>query len=259
MRNAECRLTLRGRRGPARVRVVLAFCLLTSAFCTLAATAAHDSPLNPDDPTYLRRQYAWFQTLDPARQQQLRKLHEDFLALDERDQARLTRVMQNYNAWLAKLPEADRQRVITAPTAAARLDVVRQLREREWVETLPRPYREEYARLDEDARRPRVQEWRAEEAERRDEWAVAARHWAEFQPGKVPAMFTGEAKEHLETFVGHLRENLSEAERRGLDEAKAAADDFGNFLWYAVTVARLADAHPVLPGNVGPKTFDALP
>jgi hypothetical protein len=215
--------------------------------------------LNPDHPPYLRRQYAWFQTLDAPRQQQLRKLHQDFLALDEKDQARLTRVMQGYNAWLAKLPDADRQRVLAAPSAAARLDVVRQLREREWVETLPRPYREEYDRLDEDARRPKVQEWRAEEAERRAEWDVAARHWAEFQPGKVPVLFTGDGKELVAAFVGHLRENLSDIERRRLDDAQAAASEFDIYLPYAMEVARLASQHPTLPGKVGPKTFDALP
>jgi hypothetical protein len=261
MQKSECAMANADRPagGSWRVRSVLSFCILTSAFGTLAATAAHDSPLNPDDPAYLRRQYAWFQTLDPARQQQLRKLHADFLALDEKDQARLTRVMQSYNAWLARLPDADRQRVLAAPTAADRLDVVRQLREREWVEALPRPYREEYDRLDEDARRQKVQEWRAEEAERREEWAVAARHWTEFQPGKVPAMFTGDARIQFDTFVDHLRENLSEAERREVDEANAAAIEFGNYLWYAVTVARLANLHPILPGKVGPKSFDALP
>jgi hypothetical protein len=220
---------------------------------------AHDAPLNPDDAAYLRRQYVWFQTLEPARQQQLRKLHDDFLALDDRDRDRLTRVLQAYNAWLARLPEADRRRVLDAPTAAERLDVVRQFREREWVDALPRPYREEYARLDADARRQRVQEWRAEEAERREEWVLAQRHWPEFQPGKVPAAFAPDARTALEAFVRNLRENLSDAERRELDEAKAAADDFGNYLWYALTVVRLADRHPILPGKVGPKTFDALP
>jgi hypothetical protein len=242
-------------RRPGRLLLVTLYASLVTG---LAATASHDAPLNPDDPAYLRRQYAWFQTLEPSRQRQLRELHEDFLALDERDQARLARVMQSYNAWLAKLPdEADRQRVLNAASAADRLDVVKLLREREWVETLPRPFREEYARLDEDARRQKVQEWRAEEAERREEWAVAITHWPEFQPGKVPAVFASPDRQ-LETFLGHLRENLSETERRELDEARTAADDFG-YLWYGLTVARLTDRHPTLPGKVGPKTFDALP
>src|SRR3954469_19406451 len=116
---------------------------LTVAGCVVLVTTllAADGPVNTDDPAYLRRQYAWFQAQDPARQQQLRKLHNDFQQLPPEDQARLTRVMQAYNAWLAKLPEGDRQRVLTAPSPAERLEEVRRLREREWVESLPRPYR----------------------------------------------------------------------------------------------------------------------
>src|SRR5687768_15374497 len=105
MRNEECRLRSATRQGPCRGRVAL-FCLLTFAICI---SAAGDTPLNPDDPAYLRRQHAWFRTQPPHRQEQLRKLHGEFLDLDERDQSRLTRVMQAYNAWLAKLPPADRE------------------------------------------------------------------------------------------------------------------------------------------------------
>jgi hypothetical protein len=229
-----------------------------SLVTVLAAAAAHDVPLNPDDPAYLRRQYVWFQAQDPQRQQQLRKLHQDFSGLDEADQVRLTRVLQAYNAWLARLSEADRRRVLEAPSAADRLDVVRQLRERDWVDTLPRPYREEYATLDGAARRQKVQEWRAEAADRRDEWALAQRHWAENQ-GKLPPGFTPEARAQVEAFVVHLKENLSDAQRQALDEARAAADEHGYHFWYAREVVRLADLHPILPGKVGPRDFASLP
>src|SRR3954452_13066285 len=102
---------------------------LTVAGCVVLVTTllAADGPINPDDPAYLRRQYAWFQAQDPARQQQLRKLDADFRQLPPEDQARLTKVVQAYNAWLAKLPEADRQRVLGAGSAAERLDEVRRV------------------------------------------------------------------------------------------------------------------------------------
>jgi hypothetical protein len=69
----------------------------------------------------------------------------------------------------------------------------------------------------------------------------------------------GEARDHLDAFVERLRENLSDAERRELDEARTAAFDFGNYLGYAFVIIRLADRHPVVPGKVGPKDFDSLP
>jgi hypothetical protein len=251
MPSAECGTTGAGYRVPAAA----SFCLLASAICILAA----DGPVNPDDPAYLRRQYAWFQAQDPARQQQLRKLHNDFQQFPPEDQARLTKVMQAYNAWLAKLPEADRQRVLAAPSAAERLEEVKRLREREWVEALPKPYRDEYATLDADARRQKVQEWRAEEAERHDEWAVAQKHWADDPPGKVPAVFQND-RPAIETFVARLRENLTDAERKTLDDARAAMEDYGNYFAYGFEIARLADLHPLLPwSRVGPKEWKDLP
>jgi hypothetical protein len=234
---------------------VFSFCIFPFAFCIAAAA---DGPLNLDDPAYLRRQYAWFQKQDPVRQQQLRRLHADFQQFVPEDQARLTRVMQAYNAWLAKLPEADRQRVLTAPSPAERLEEVRKLREREWVESLPIAYRDEYAGLDADARRQKAQEWRAEEAERHEEWALAQKHWAEF-PGRVPPVFSSD-KQAVDTFVTHLRENLSEAERRSLDDARATLDEYGLWFGYGFLLVRLADQHPLVPwSKVGPRDWRELP
>ena len=235
--------------------MVLSFCVLTSAICILAA----DAPLNLDDPAYLRRQYAWFQAQEPARQQLYRKLHAEFQQLPPEEQARLTRVIQTYNAWLAKLPEPDRQRVLAAPSTAERLDVVRRLRDQEWVEAQPKLYRDEYAGLAEPARREKVQEWRAEEADRREEWALAQKQWAENPMGKTPLVFTND-RPALEAFVGQLRENLTEPERKSLDEARAALDDFGAWFGYGFLIVRLAEQHPIFPWTkIGPREWRELP
>lgn len=214
--------------------------------------------LNPDDPSYIRRQFVWFQAQDPRRQQQLRKLHTDFQQLDSETTTRLTRVMQSYNAWLSR-PNFDRSTVLDAPNSAARLDAIRNLRETEWVETLPKPDREEYARLEGDARKQRVQEWRMDEADRREEWNLAQKHWAEHPLGKVPAVFLNQGRLQVDAFVSHLRENLLPEEIKYLDDARAAADEYGNFFGYALEVVRLADRHPIFPGAAGPKEWGNLP
>ena len=137
MQNAKCEMKKnRPTNAPSirRRRLGLRFGIFPFAFCISWATAASDAPFNREEAPYLRRQFVWFQAQEPARQQQLRRLHAEFVDLDSEDQIRLTRVMQAYNAWLGHLPEADRQRILTAPSAAARLDVVKQLREQEWVE-----------------------------------------------------------------------------------------------------------------------------
>lgn len=213
--------------------------------------------LNPDDPSYIRRQFVWFQAQDDRRRQQLRKLHADFQQLDPETATELTRVMQNYNAWLTR-PNVDRSAVLNAPSAAARLEVIRNLREAEWIETLPRPDREEYARLEGEARRQRVQEWRMEEADRREEWNLAQKHWAEHPLGKTPAVFQNQ-KNAIELFVSHLRENMLPDEIKYLEDARLAAEEFGNYFGYALEVVRMADRHPILPGAVGARDWATLP
>ena len=239
-------------------RAMPAIALGLAIACISAAPGAHDTPLNADDPAYLRRQNAWFQAQDSRRQQQIRRLHADFQQLDADTRNRLTAVAQNYNAWLAKLPAVDRERVLAAPDSAARLELIRAMRGNEWVETLPKPYREEYARLDDATRRIKIQDWIEEETDRHEDWARAKKHWEEHPLGKAPQIFLNEGKA-IETFVSHLREDLSEDQRKSLDDARIAAEEFGNYYWYAVEVVHLADRYPILPGKVGPKDFDSLP
>ncbi|WP_157369220.1 hypothetical protein [Zavarzinella formosa] len=234
------------------------FTVLLTAMGSLTASAARDATVDPDDREYLRRQYAWFQSLPTARQQQLRVLNDEFHQLDPDTQTRLVRVMQNYNAWLAKLPDNDRQRVLQAETSGERLRIVTELRERDWVRTLPKVQRDEYAHLPVESRAARVREWRSEEDSRHDEWSIAQRNWEDVKLGKVPAGFAAEPRAHLEAFVTNLRPSLTEWDRKALDDARTAADENGQFMWYAIEVVRLADTHPLLPGRVGAKDILSL-
>lgn len=233
--------------------------MLSFSLCGLTALAARDTPIDPDDRDYLRRQFAWFEAQTPARQQQLRQLNERFHQLDAETQARYTRVMQQYNAWLAKLPEVDQNAVIQAANGPERLKVIRDIREREWVATLPKVQRDEYAKLTPENRAQQVREWRAEEENRTADWSIAQKNWEDLKLGRVPAIFTADALSSLDAFANNLRHSLTESERKSLDDAKAAAAEHGQIMWYAIEVVRLADSHPLLPGKIGPKDFQSLP
>lgn len=226
---------------------------------TAAAPSPRETPLNPTDHDYLYRQHVWFQAQDAEAQHRYRKMHAAFESLPADDQTRLTRVLQDYQSWLARLPDADRQRVYDAPTRADRLAAIGELKEQEWVGTLPRPYQREYATTAGAERRAKVAAWRTEEVDRREEWNVAHRNWSDFLPGKQPAVLQGENLILVDRFVENLKPALSNDERQRLDLSKAMITDQGAYYPYAWTVANLADAHPLCPGRMGPKDFATLP
>jgi hypothetical protein len=240
-------------------RMTAAVGVAALCFVTAAAPGPRETPLNPTDHDYLYRQHVWFQSQDPETQQRYRRLHAAYEALPTDEQAHLARVLQSYQTWLARLPESDRELVYAAPTGAERLAVVRRLREAEWVATLPAPYRKDYEALsDESVRRAKAAAWRAELADRREEWAVAQRNWPDFQPGRLPAALQAEMPA-VNRFLDNLRHALNEEERRQLDQAEDASHN--QYLHYPFfwMVANLAEAHPLCPGRVGPKDFASLP
>jgi hypothetical protein len=232
--------------------------VIVGSLFALTAWGAREAPLNVDDPGYLRRQYAWFQSQNPARQQQIRRLNEEFLALPPQKQDRFTVVMQKYNSWLAGLSESNRERVIQS-SPGERAKVVAQIKEEEWVASLSKADRDEIAQLDPDARRQRIKDLRTEITDRQEEWAIAQMAPSEFQqPGKIPNIFQND-RNQIEAFVVNLKTHLNDNERRSLEEAKRQADDHSHYLWYTMEIARLADLHPLLPGKPGIRDFPSLP
>jgi hypothetical protein len=230
---------------------------LAFAVPLFAAVIATAEPA--DESESLRKQYAWFQSLPATRQMQLRQLHDDFTKLEREDQVRLTKVMQNYNAWLSKLPAAERQRIADAATADERFRIVAEYKETEWVLSLPKSYREQYAKLDEAGKAAKLKEWRSEENERSNDWSIVRNNWKELAEGRVPPGFNQDTREKLEQYVANLRTILTTDERNQLDAAKALSTEAGGVFPYLVEVVKLTDRHQLLPGKVGPKDFASLP
>src|SRR5262249_26096381 len=121
-----------------------------------------------EDIDYLRRQFVQFQNLPEARQEQLRALDRDFHDLDDETQARLRQVLERYNYWLTQLPDDERRRVESS-RPGRRIEVIEELRDRDWVGTLPKAYRDKYFDVSAgpETRRHLVKEWRQED---RDRW-----------------------------------------------------------------------------------------
>ncbi len=221
---------------------------------------AGDNLINPDDPAYLRRQFAYFEKLPVERQEQLRILDREFAGLNTKDQERFSKTLQTYNAWLAKLPEPERKRILDAGNSEERLNVVREIRTREYLEGLPKAYRDEYAKLQDPKKQAeKIREWRYEEQQRQDDWDFAKDHFNEWQPGKPLPMFQGNEKQLVEKLVANLDPSLSEVERESLRQRKLIGEVEGHMWWYAREILLLYEAHPLLPGKPGPKDYKSLP
>ncbi|MFQ3593947.1 MAG: hypothetical protein SNJ82_12270 [Gemmataceae bacterium] len=125
---------------------------------------------NPEQYAKLLSDLRSFYALPPERQAALRdidaKIHSGSLV----QQARAWGVLERYNEWLDSLSNDDRRRVLDAPNAAERLQVIRFLRDRDWVERASPVVSMELAKLPPDKRLQRIRELREQERRQRRLW-----------------------------------------------------------------------------------------
>lgn len=133
-------------------RIHLLFLLLALALGLGVVVAAPEDPesarerlkqLREDKRQYARLRHASkaFQALTRSQQERLRKLDSDLHEQPGPKRERLFEVMRRYHEWLEDLDEKDRQRVRDAKDKYARLQLVKELRDREWIKRLPRAVR----------------------------------------------------------------------------------------------------------------------
>src|SRR5262249_36054247 len=103
----------------------------------------------------------------------MRQLDRQLNDLDAETRDRLLHVLGEYASWLARLPEAERQRVLAAENTDERLRVVREIKERQWLESQPPTRVAEWKAAGEEQRRRLIERWREEELARSDELAEA--------------------------------------------------------------------------------------
>jgi hypothetical protein len=203
----------------------------------------------------LRAEATAFLEMPSERRQQLLKLDQDLHALPRANETRLLGVARRYRAWLERLPEADRQIIRETAEPQARLQLIREMREREWIGRLPAKQRENVEKAPPDQRAQLVLQLRRAGQQRRQFWRMHFQHWDELvrkQPmPATPADFSAE----VQTYVNeYLNQFLSPDEKTRLTTAE------GKWPYYPYMLVRLADTHPMaLPGKSGPTHFMDLP
>ena len=214
---------------------------------------------DPEHYARLLRDLRAFEALPAARQEKMRQFDRALHEEDSETQNRLSEVLERYVAWVDRLPEADRARIDDAAQRTEKLTVVRELRQQEWIEHLPKAEREDLQSMTETMRVKRVAVLREEERKDRQEWvdwANAAKLRTDPASRSKKPTRMAEFPESVQKFVKNLLEPmLNEEERDHLTKAE------GQWPRLAKTILELSEKHPVLPPlPVGPiVTFNQLP
>jgi hypothetical protein len=95
----------------------------------------------------LKNDLKQLRALPPERQDRMRRLDEELYKKEPAERAQLWRVMDRYVTWLGRLPPADRRKIEDAPTSKDKLQIIQQMRDKEWQERLPPGRQKEPRRL----------------------------------------------------------------------------------------------------------------
>src|SRR5262245_2171341 len=119
----------------------------------------------------LKKDLYAFAALTAERQTQLRRLDHELHRQDATTQKRLWGALERYHVWLGQLNEDDRRRVRQAPAGEARRRVIQEIRDRQWLESLPNEIRKALGGLMPPERRvARIKQLKQEEQQRRNVW-----------------------------------------------------------------------------------------
>jgi hypothetical protein len=207
---------------------------------------------DPEHYARLQRDLRAFWALPPQRRERLRKLDRDFHKLEAPARERLWRVLERYNLWLEQLPEEER-RQIEAADPGHRLRLIREVRQRQWIERLPARVRDDLLKLPADKRQQRVAQLQKEEQRHRREWQQPL----VLRPRTPRYTQLKEFPQSVQDFVRNaLLPSLDEDEKKRLQQA-----DGGRWPELARTILELSERHPVLPALPGGKIicFQDLP
>ncbi|MCS7047318.1 MAG: hypothetical protein NZO58_13245, partial [Gemmataceae bacterium] len=215
----------------------------------------------PEELARLRAEAEAFFHLDPERQQHIVRLAKALANEPVATQTRLMEVLDRYVDWYHnQIDDAARQRLHDARDPQQRLEIIRKLREDQWIADQPKALRDRLAQLPAAERAAWIAKEKAAERQRRIEWIVARNFWMELEGDakgrrSLPTRLT-DLPPPVQTYVKDylLRMFLTP------EEADQLAKTDGQWPQFPMKLVELADKHPAaLPGPVGPKSISDLP
>lgn len=181
-----------------------------------------------------------FKALPPDRQAALRRLDQQLQEKPPPARDRLFRVLEAYAAWLGRLPDAERRGVLAAATPGLRLEAVRQVRDKQWLDAQPSVQRKQLDGLPNDKRAVEVGKWRDTAAANRAMWAFARRHWDANRADKVPWPFDDETRKREVTEFARVTFRTDDRAKSrllpGEFDRLRESHETAAWLWYGKTV-----------------------
>lgn len=126
---------------------------------------------DPEHYARLQRDLRDFWTLPESKRQQIRQLDHAFHQLDTKTQRRLWKAAERYTTWLERLPQAEWQQIERTEDSQERLQLIRAIRERQWIERLPRKVRDDLEKLPAEERSARMAVLHKQERQQRVLWS----------------------------------------------------------------------------------------
>lgn len=192
----------------------------------------------PEHSARLQRDLHDFWALPEAKRQRLQQLDHALHQLDAKTQKRLWKVAERYSTWLERLPEEQRRQIEATQDTRERVQLIRALRERQWIDSLPRKVQEDLEKLPPEERAAQVVRLREQERQQRILWKRPISAGAH---PKQPARLADLPPE-VKTFVEkQVLPHLTVAEKQKYHQAE------GNWPEFPRTVRELTKRHPVLP------------
>ena len=197
---------------------------------------------NAEQLANLRENLQQFQALSQKRQDKIVQLDHDLHEFPAAKQVRYFNVLERYADWLDQLRQSDPrvyQAIKNAPDAAVRLALIKDQRDREWMQTQPKAYREQWDKLQGEPRTAFVAKLRLDERQKHQQWVIAQRFWKELEAKKEMPSQLSDFSEKVKTYVKEfLLPKLTDAEKNQLKSAEGRWPD------YPVALVEMASKRP---------------
>lgn len=212
---------------------------------------------HPEQLERLRRDLRAFMDLAAEQRDRIVRLDEGIHKEPAPTQARFEHVLKRYSDWLDRLPEKDRKAIQQAPDNAARLALIRSLRDEVWMSSRPKAQRDAWEKLQGDARADFVKRLRLEARQHHLDWLLASRFWHELESKQPMPCRVGDFSERVQKYVNeYLMWSLTDEEKQKLAAAEGRWPD------YPQVLMEIAGRHPSAlppPDKALPRHLDQLP